>query len=233
MRIAVLSDVHADLESLLDVLAHVDREQCDLVVCTGDLIDHGPSPDATIALLRERQVVCIRGNHDRWALEKAEEREEVDGHALSSASRSFLETLQTSWRATIDGVRVAMHHASPNSDMRPIVPDRASDADVRDWLATSEADVLIVGHTHRAFALRADVCGLIVNPGALLRTETMEKTGHVRLRPASPLEGGTFGILELPTGSFRVLNGRDASEVFRSDMGRAGLATVMERSGGR
>ena len=213
MKIAVLSDVHADLASLLDVLAHVDRVKCDLVVCTGDLVDYGPSPDATIALLRERRVVCIRGNHDRWALAKAHEREEDDGPALSSASRAFLETLPTAWQATFDGVRVAMHHASPNSDMRPILPDQASHADVRGWLATSDADVLIVGHTHRAFALRAQARGLIVNPGALLRTESMDETGHVRLRAASPPEGGTFGILELPTGGFRVLNGRDGSEV--------------------
>jgi putative phosphoesterase len=213
MRIAVLSDVHADLESLLDVLVHVDRVKCDLVVCTGDLVDYGPSPDATIALLRERRVVCIRGNHDRLALTKTDEREEDDGPALSSTSRSFLETLPTAWRATFDGVTVAMHHASPNSDMRPILADQATHADVRDWLATCAADVLIVGHTHRAFALRAQACGLIVNPGALLRTESIDETRYARLRPAWPPDGGTFGILELPTGCFRVLNGRDGSEV--------------------
>ncbi|HKU37368.1 MAG TPA: hypothetical protein VJR89_04455, partial [Polyangiales bacterium] len=90
---------------------------------------------------------------------------------------------------------------------------QASQADVRRWLAHCAADVLIVGHTHRAFVLRAYDSGLIVNPGALLRSESIDETRHVRLRASWPAAGGTFGILELPACSFRVFDGRDGSEL--------------------
>ena len=62
MRIALLSDVHANLVALEAVLAEVGAH--DLLWVTGDTVGYGPDPSDVIALLRERGAVLVAGNHD-------------------------------------------------------------------------------------------------------------------------------------------------------------------------
>ena len=66
-----------------------------LVICGGDLVDYGPSANETIALLASRGTVCIRGNHERWALSSpfaGITDPEDDAHAtkLSAESLAYL-----------------------------------------------------------------------------------------------------------------------------------------------
>ena len=51
MRIALFSDVHADLHALHDALSRIDALRCDLIVCAGDLVDYGLFPEETLELL--------------------------------------------------------------------------------------------------------------------------------------------------------------------------------------
>jgi len=48
-RLAILSDVHADVHALTDALATIGRMGCDAIVCAGDVLDYGLFPDETIA----------------------------------------------------------------------------------------------------------------------------------------------------------------------------------------
>lgn len=101
-----------------------------MIVCAGDLIDYGVHPNETIALLSSRSIPCIRGNHDRWQLEKraaagsGRQSTESGGSEpeLTEDSLRFLAGLPLAWDAVIDGVRVAVRHARPRSDMEGIYP---------------------------------------------------------------------------------------------------------------
>jgi diadenosine tetraphosphatase ApaH/serine/threonine PP2A family protein phosphatase len=64
MRIAILSDIHANLEALTEVLAVLDRERPDQIVCLGDVVGYGASANECCALLRQRAAVSLLGNHD-------------------------------------------------------------------------------------------------------------------------------------------------------------------------
>ena len=57
MRVAVLSDVHANLHALESVLAQVDAGRFDAVWCLGDLVGYGPKPNECVALLQERAAM--------------------------------------------------------------------------------------------------------------------------------------------------------------------------------
>ena len=59
MRIAIISDVHANLAALESI-----GEPYDLLLCLGDLVDYGPQPREAIHWVRERALKVIRGNHD-------------------------------------------------------------------------------------------------------------------------------------------------------------------------
>ncbi len=179
MRVAIFSDVHADVHAVQDALKQAARLGCDAIVCAGDLVDYGLFPEETIALLRERRIPCIRGNHDRWAvgIGRADDPDgtssaaprDSTGWGLPREAVDFLARLPLRWDAVIEGVRVAVRHGTPGSDMDGVLPGVASAADVDRWLDEANADVLVVGHTHLAFELRARGGGLVVNPGALLR----------------------------------------------------------------
>lgn len=194
----MLSDVHADLPMLQAALKEMARRGCDRIVCLGDVVDYGVFPEETIALLVAQGIPTIRGNHDRWAITGDAL---GSGWELSAQGRGFLTTLPSSWRATIDGLRVVAWHARPGSDMHGIPPS-ASDAELEALLEAENADVLLVGHTHVALARRVPR-GLVANPGALLGEP---------LHDGLP-QGGTFGVLELPSMGFTAVNAADGLEV--------------------
>ena len=190
-RLALLTDLHADVHALRDALDQFAKLNVDEVVCAGDLVDYGLFPEETLALLRERNIPCIRGDHDRWAVAKGSTFQTQWN--LSEEAMRFLADLPLSLSLTLDGVKICVWHARPHSGMNGIYPD-IPDSEIATFLHQSDADVLVVGHTHLAFERRT-ATRLLCNPGALLRA------------PAVPMDRptlGTFGILELPALKFEV-----------------------------
>jgi len=171
-------------------------------------------------------MICIRGNHERWALEHRRRRPDprrsaptivepadlfTGGAELSREALLWLATLPSHWSAELAGVRVAMWHARPGSDMEGIQADTAGPDLRRRLLEHAAADVLVVGHTHVAFDLNAGE-GKILNPGACCsKTLAYEQAGSLTVpacyRPA------TFGVLELPSKRFTVFQAADGAEL--------------------
>lgn len=186
-KLAVITDVHADVHALRDALIQIDKLGVDQIICAGDVLDYGLFPEETLTILRDRKIVTIRGNHDRWALKDGHD---MSGWDLTSRSVAFLDLQPTYWRKLIDGIRVMVTHARPESDMKGIDPD-APEHELKAILADAAADVLIVGHTHVPFVRRLGRDRLVANPGALLRD------------PAPGVDvqtPGTFGVLIIERG---------------------------------
>ena len=59
MRYAVISDIHANLEALTAVLARIDAEKVDRIVCLGDLVGYFANPNECLAIIRDRGVLCL------------------------------------------------------------------------------------------------------------------------------------------------------------------------------
>ncbi len=74
MRIAIVSDIHGNLEALEKVLSVIRERKVDFIVCLGDIVGYGASPNACIELIRSVTSHIILGNHDEAAvqLEKME-----------------------------------------------------------------------------------------------------------------------------------------------------------------
>jgi len=67
MKYAVISDIHANLEAFLSVLAEIDSHRPDAVVCLGDIVGYGADPNACVDIIREREIPSVMGNHDAAA----------------------------------------------------------------------------------------------------------------------------------------------------------------------
>jgi diadenosine tetraphosphatase ApaH/serine/threonine PP2A family protein phosphatase len=212
MRVAVISDIHANAHALAAVLAAVDAERPDALWCLGDLVGYGPQPNECIALVRERADVCLVGNHDLGVLGRLDLDDFTRDAALAAywtrdrlgdAERSFLQSLEPSARLPEAG----LFHASARDPVwEYVLGEEAARASLRH---TTEP-VVLVGHSHVALALVDDGGGLRggLAPGG---TEIELGAGRWLLNPGSvgqPRDGdpgAAWLLLDFAqgTGSFR------------------------------
>lgn len=64
MRYGILGDIHANLSALITVLDRMDAEGVEQFLSVGDVVGYGAAPEECIGLLRERETVVVKGNHD-------------------------------------------------------------------------------------------------------------------------------------------------------------------------
>jgi predicted phosphodiesterase len=163
-----------------------------------------------------RTIPTIRGNHDRWAIDRDDGDRDASGWTLAPTSVRFLSDLPLSWSAQIEGVRVAVHHARVGNDMNGIYAANLDDDRAHALLEAARADVLVVGHTHLPMAYRTADGRVIANPGTLCRegAEAVllfdRETGEMTQMPTIR---GTFGVLHLPERRFTVHYAHDGAEV--------------------
>jgi predicted phosphodiesterase len=224
----VLADIHGDIFALDAALGRLREMGCDPILCAGDLIDIEPFGEEVVQRLKVEKVTCILGNHDRWALQFRHRRQDArkffepcsvsdvmgSGAELSRESLVWLSTLPVHWEAELEGVRVAMWHARPGSDMEGIEKDRTGLELRHRLLEHARARVLIVGHTHTEFEMVVNVpAGKIVNPGACCsKTYVFKSFGSLAVTDG--FRAATFGVLELPLMRFKVYGALDGKRVF-------------------
>jgi diadenosine tetraphosphatase ApaH/serine/threonine PP2A family protein phosphatase len=160
MRIAILSDIHANLEALTETLAAVERLRPDRVVCLGDVVGYGASVNECCALVRKVAAVTLLGNHDAAVSGRMDYSFYYDAarHALDwTASRidpEHLEWLRTlPYAERINGV--CFSHGNPvNPEAYEYVFAMEQARELVPHVAAL-ADVSFVGHSHlcKTFAI--------------------------------------------------------------------------------
>lgn len=73
MRIAVISDVHGNIEALHAVLEDIRRRRADAIVCLGDIVGYGPNPAEASDVVRAVASAAVRGNHEILVTERIDE----------------------------------------------------------------------------------------------------------------------------------------------------------------
>lgn len=180
MQIGIISDVHADYDTLEDVLARFERHhQVDHVLCAGDLVGRGPEPDRVVDLIRAHGIPVARGNHDEWVC------------GIREDNLEYLQALPLDWRGELGGATVYMCHGKPGNNMWGMYKDHLSATYLKMVLSSLNADILITGHTHLPLQVKTED-GCLVNPGSLFTFRCSRSTSH------------TYGVLSLPDQSFRV-----------------------------
>jgi diadenosine tetraphosphatase ApaH/serine/threonine PP2A family protein phosphatase len=185
MRVAVISDVHANFHALAAVLRAVDGEHVDAVWCLGDTVGYGARPNECCDAVRERANLCLIGNHDLVALGELNVGEFNDEAAAAAvwtsetllpAAESFLRRLAP--KAEADGAQ--LFHASARDPVWEYILGAEA---ARATFELTSAPVVLVGHSHVALALTVadgEVLGGIAPGGA-----QVELAGRWLLNPGS------------------------------------------------
>ncbi len=65
-KLGFISDIHSNIDALQAVLAALDKDGCELILCLGDIVGYGGAPEPCVNLIREREIPCVLGNHDEY-----------------------------------------------------------------------------------------------------------------------------------------------------------------------
>jgi predicted phosphodiesterase len=174
MRVAVLSDLHANPFALDAVLADLPHD-VDTAVCLGD-VAIGPFPNEAMWRLRELDCPVVMGNWDAWVLDGVPElggevgpRLKAQGEwcrtRLDREDRAFLRSFQPSVEIELERTRGLFFHGSPRSFTDQLLPD-VSGAELDGALAGVRADLFVGGHTHLQM-LRRRRDSLFANAGSV------------------------------------------------------------------
>lgn len=163
MKVAVFSDIHGNIQALLNVLSDIEDRGFDKLVCLGDLVGYGPRPNMVIEHIRDSQVPTIMGNYDDGVgYERGDcgcaytaEVDKLNGQAsidwttskVTAANKEFLRSLHPRIIKTIEGYRFLFIHGSPRRINEYLYEDRR-ESSLRRLLEPLDVDVMLCGHTH-------------------------------------------------------------------------------------
>lgn len=156
MRVAVISDIHANLPALEAVLAEIEREGVEEIWCLGDIVGYGADPNACVTLVRERCTLSLLGNHDLAVLGKidsfsftpsAAEAVHWTRERLTPENVSYLHSLSPSTRRH----DIGLFHASPRDPVWEYVLSTDQAAECMD---VQSERISLIGHSHIALFFR-------------------------------------------------------------------------------
>jgi predicted phosphodiesterase len=185
MRVAVISDVHANEQALDAVLEEIDAWGPEAVWCLGDVVGYGPAPNRCCELVSERADICLIGNHDLVALGMLDV-EDFNEEAAAAAlwTRGELEERWRSYLSALEPSAVAgeaeLYHASPRD---PVWEYVLSAETAYFSLLTTKAALVLVGHSHVALAIGLEDAEL--HGGLAPNGTEIELDGRWLLNPGS------------------------------------------------
>lgn len=168
MKIAIVSDIHSNLDALTAVLDAITERGVDAIYCLGDIVGYGPDPAACVDLVREHCVASVRGNHDEAvALDRNVSYLPRDAQKAARHNRERLSAEQIDYLASLPLVieenGCCFAHASPGHPERWLRLDNLAVA--LSQFEAFQSDVCFVGHTHVP-AVVSDRLGVLrVRPG--------------------------------------------------------------------
>jgi predicted phosphodiesterase len=177
VRVAAITDIHANLPALEAVLAAIDTAGVEEIWCLGDVVGYGAEPDRCADLVRERCSVCLVGNHDLavlGALDTAAFSEAAAEAVAWTRENVAARTLEMLGGLEPAGRRegIALFHGSPRD---PVWEYVLSAEQAGDCLDAQPERVALIGHSHAALFFvrppgeRGEVRGAQAGDDALLQ----------------------------------------------------------------
>ncbi len=188
MKIAVLSDIHGNFQALESVMKDIEQNNCEKVLCLGDLAMAGPQPRAVIDYVRKQNNwIVIQGNTDKMIAEYTKETlENVRANApvmanallddilyIEEDKKEYLKNLPAQKELEIEGVKILMVHGSPRRNNEDILPGMSLKT-VEEIVQDTDADLIFCGHTHVPCGYQTNKKQTIVNVGSIGRPMTKE-----------------------------------------------------------
>ena len=191
MKIAIISDIHGNMEAIEAVMADIESKGCDKLFVLGDFAMAGPEPKAAIEYFMQKEfdpnVYMIQGNTDAMIVDynydiydslktKAPVMAEAlqdDFKQLGVQEKIFLKNLPIQKEVELDGIKFLLVHGSPRRNNEDILPETKLE-DVEAMLSDVDAQIILCGHTHIPCGFQTSTKKTVVNVGSIGRPFTPE-----------------------------------------------------------
>ena len=170
MKIALFSDIHANLPALEACLSDIDKRNPDFIFCLGDLVGYNIWPNEVIREIRRRKIPTIAGNYDfgigrssddcGCAYKTDEEKalgkvsisytNEVMGDEERKYLRSLPAHIKLEFQLNNDKLNLLLVHGSPRKINEYLFEDREEKSMMR-IMEQADADIMCFGHTHQPY----------------------------------------------------------------------------------
>jgi putative phosphoesterase len=220
MKIALFSDIHANLPALEAFFADLDARKPDAVYCLGDLVGYNIWPNEVINEIRKRGIPTIAGNYDQGiglmsdecgCAYKSEPEKDMGKISISFTNnlvkpeeRKYLRTLpahiRVEYQLNNDHLQLLLVHGSPRKINEYLFEDREEKSLLR-MMEQASADIMCFGHTHKPYH----------------RILQSEEDGQIRYRHAINI--GSVGKPKdgNPQGGYVMLTIQDSSSITVKD----------------
>jgi putative phosphoesterase len=184
-KIAVMSDVHANLPAIKSVLEDVQREKCHRIYHIGDAIGIGAFPKETLDLMLKEKIIMVMGNHEKYYLAKEPKfpentsKGEIEHHqwvksTLSSTYKKAVSAFPVLLHEQLNGLNLGFMHyvldpkTTDSSDYKEVKKD-LDENNIDSFFQLEGYDIIFYGHQHHpVFECRGADKGIhYVNPSAL------------------------------------------------------------------
>jgi predicted phosphodiesterase len=219
MRVAIVSDIHANRHAFEAVLEDIAESECEEMWCLGDLVGYGAEPDACVELAREHAALCLAGNHDLGVTGAIPLEEFSRGAALAATwtretivpeTLRFLEELEPQ----LLDEEVGLYHASPRD---PVWEYVLSPLQAELCLDAQNHRVCLVGHSHVALSFCRRTGDLATGQTRDAEEELELEQGEWLINPGSvgqPRDGDPRAAwLELETREWRAIYRRTEYDI--------------------
>ena len=170
MKIALFSDIHANLPALEACFKSIEQHQPDAIYCLGDLVGYNCWPNEVVNEIRKRGIPTIAGNYDQGiglmsdecgCAYKTEPEKDLGkmsigytNSVINSDERRYLRTLpahiKIEFQLNNDKINLLLVHGSPRKINEYLFEDREEKSLLR-ILEQADADILCFGHTHKPY----------------------------------------------------------------------------------
>lgn len=166
MRIALFSDIHANLPALEACLQSIDQQKPDAIYCLGDLVGYNIWPNEVIDEIRRRSIPTIAGNYDQGiglssndcgCAYKTDAEKQMGAISISYTNsivgeeqRQYLKNLPLHTRIEFPNLNLLLVHGSPRRINEYLFEDRDEKSLLR-IMNDAHADVMCFGHTHKPY----------------------------------------------------------------------------------
>ncbi len=190
VKVAVLADIHGNLEAFEAVSADLQQQGVDRVICLGDNIGYGPNPEEVVGRLRQLGYTSVLGNHEfaladararRWFNFQAAENNIVTESLLSGENKQYCCRLPTFFSFE----KAHFVHAFPLDSVFRYL-NRQSDEKIAALFASTPPYLFFVGHTHRLMLVTG-------NKGIISRRALTQETVQLELDNKYIVNCGSVG----------------------------------------
>lgn len=225
MRIAILSDIHANLPALTKALELITAKGADEIWCLGDIVGYGAEPNECVELIADRSQRCVLGNHDQavafpekpkflpW---EGKVTSEWTSAVLTEQNRGFLRSLPL-----IDTTETCtLVHASPSSPSSWIYV--SSLARAHEQFSDFATLLCLIGHTHVPSICGDDLKTFRLKPGRRF----LINVGSI----GQPRDGNpqlSFGFLDTKAWSYQNVRAEYDIDAAASAIIRQGLPRTL------